>query len=76
MKFLTALATVVLALLVASCESRWDTTPRAPTLIPSQSSPAATPVRWNLTMTITSSSGPRVDCFAPPTHNLETGVST
>jgi hypothetical protein len=65
MKLSTALATLVLSPLVASCESRWTDPPTGPTLIPSESSAAATPERWNLTTTITSITGSRGDCFSP-----------
>lgn len=66
MKSLTAVAPLVLALLVAGCENRLPAPPTAPTtLIPSESSPAARPVGWNLTTTITSIAGSRGDCFSP-----------
>ena len=68
MKSLTAVAPLVLALLVAGCgENRSTVTPTAPTLIPTraETSPAETPERWNLTMTVSSITGPRVNCFAP-----------
>jgi hypothetical protein len=65
MTLLTAVAAVFLALLAASCENRWSASPTAPTLIPSETSPAATTVRWNLTTTITSITGSRGDCFSP-----------
>ena len=66
MKLLTALATLVLALLTAGCgENRGTVTPTAPMLSPSESSPAATPERWSLTTTITSITGSRGDCFSP-----------
>jgi hypothetical protein len=65
MKSLNAVAPLVLALLVAGCENRLPAPPTAPTLIPSETSPAATTVRWDLTSTITSITGSRGDCFSP-----------
>ena len=65
MKSLTSAAPLVLALMVANCEDRLPAPPTAPTLIPSESSPAAKWVTWKLVTTVTSIGGPRINCFRP-----------
>ena len=66
MKFLAAVAALVFALLVASCEDRSPALSTAPTEIPSVSPPVAAGESWNLTSSFTSITGPVV-CWAPRT---------
>ena len=74
MKSVGPVGAAALGLLLTGCESRSANVPTAPMLVPSPSTPTVRREIWDLTTTVTSVTGPHVECSAPTRGYADPGI--